>query len=45
MEYFWYEREPELYEVEYNTMKKQFPQFEIYQMHISLEPDYHILLR
>jgi hypothetical protein len=32
MEYFWYEREPELYEVEYNTMKKQFPQFEIYQM-------------
>lgn len=32
MEYFWYEREPELYEGEYNQMKKQFPQFEIYQM-------------
>ena len=32
MGYYWYEREPDLYQAEYNMMKKQFPQFEIYQM-------------
>ena len=32
MGYYWYEREPELYQIEYDAMKKQFPQFDIYQM-------------
>lgn len=32
MEYCWYEREPELYQAEYNLMKERFPQFEIFQM-------------
>lgn len=32
MAYYWYERESQLYEIEYQMMKKQFPQFEIYQM-------------